>query len=167
MTGLVGSLVPAPAKLALTAAPWIALATVSLLAWHFDARAIANAGAMRVQAEQFKQAQAVATRIAQAALQHEQAVYQAKAQEADSAYQAQLADARADADRYIATHRVQPAAVAGSGGATAPSTAGSRSGVPASLPTDAVVVSTGDVQTCTDAAIYALKAHDWANSINP
>lgn len=167
MTGLVGALAPAPAKLALTAAPWVALATVSLLAWHFDARAVANAEATRVQAGQFKQAQAAAARIAQAALQHEQAVYQVKAQEEDSAYQAQLADARSDADRYIAAHRVQPAAVAGGGGATAPGSADSSSGIPASLPSGAVVVSTGDVQTCTDAATYALKAHDWANSIAP
>lgn len=167
MTGLVGALVPSQAKLALTGAPWAALAAISLLAWHFDARAVANAEALRMQATQFKQAQADAARIAQAALQHEQALYRAKATEADSVYQAQLADARSAADRYIATYRVQPAEVASSGGGTAPSTAGRSPGVPASVPADAVMVSAGDVQTCTDAATYALKAHDWANSINP
>lgn len=95
--------------------PWLrqfwscgAIGVLGLLAWHFDARAVANADAVRTQAAQFKQAQADATRIAQQALEHEDLVYRQKAQEADSAYQAQLADASAAADRYIAAHRVQP-----------------------------------------------------------
>lgn len=148
-----------------------ALVIISLLAWHFDVRAVANANAVRVQAAQFKQAQAAATAIAQAALQHEQAMYQTKATEAEGAYQVQLGDARHAADLYIAAHRV-PAAVglrakaAGSDAGNAlASAAGSGSEVPASMPADAVVVSAGDVQACTDGITYAIKARDYVLSI--
>lgn len=144
-----------------------ALLVVSAFAWHFDARAVANAETVRVQAASFKQAQAMATQIAQAALQHEQAQYQAKATEADSAYQAQLADARGAADRYIASHRVQPAAASRGADATSAPAEGGGSPVPASVPSDAVVVSTEDVQACTAVTAYALKAHSWAATINP
>jgi len=167
VTGLLGALVPSPVSLALKAAPYAALAVVSALAWHFDARAVANADAVRVQAEQFKAAQAAATVIAQQALAHEQSIYQAKAVEADSAYQTQLAAAQSAADRYIATHRVQPAAVARDPVTAVGSAQGSGAGVPANAAAPGVVVSADDVQRCTDATTYALKAYDWANSINP
>ncbi len=154
--------------------PWLrqfwscgAIGVLGLLAWHFDARAVANADAVRTQAAQFKQAQADATRIAQQALEHEDLVYRQKAQEADSAYQAQLADARAAADRYIAAHRVQPPAAQGRAGGTAAATHSNGTPVPPGLPADAVVVSGADVQACTDAVTYAVKAHDWAGTIDP
>ena len=144
-----------------------ALVVVSLLAWHFDSRAIASADTVRGQAERFKAAQAAATASAQQALAFQTSVYQHKAQEADSAYQLQLAAARSAADRYIVTHRMQPeAAQSGSGRAVALGQSGSA-GVLAPVSTDAVVVSGGDVQACTDATTYALKAHDWANAIAP
>ncbi|MDR3387620.1 MAG: hypothetical protein P4L92_11250 [Rudaea sp.] len=144
-----------------------AMAVLALLAWHFHARAVTNADAMRAQAAEFKQAQAAATQLAQATLQHEQAIYAAKAMEADNAYQAQLADTRDAAERYIAAHRVQSTPAQGRSGATPASAQGSGSAIPANLPADAVVVSAGDVQACSDATTYALKAHDWAGSINP
>jgi hypothetical protein len=144
-----------------------ALAIVSLLAWHFDARAVANANAVQIQAAQFKQAQADATVIAQQASQHQQAAYQAKATEADIAYQSQLADARFATARYIASHRVQSAAVAGQAGSATPPTQSGSAAVPASMPTDSVLVSSGDVQACTDAVTYGLNAHAWATTINP
>lgn len=147
--------------------PFGAMALLALLAWHFQSRAAANAEALRAQAAGFKQAQTAATQLAQAALQHEQAVYAAKATEADNAYQAQLADTRDTAARYIAAHRVQPTAAQGRSSAAPASTQGSGSAIPASLPVDAVMVSAGDVQACSDATTYALKAHEWAASINP
>ncbi|KUR80898.1 hypothetical protein [Novosphingobium sp. FSW06-99] len=144
----------------------VALVAVSLLAWHFDARAVANADAVRVQAAQFKQAQASATAIAQAALQHVDAIYQAKAQEADNAHQAQLADAQSAADRYIASHSVCPTA-AGRSASPAPGAAQSAAaGVPASLPAGAVVVSANDVHACTAAVGYAFAARNYVLSIS-
>jgi MoxR-like ATPase len=147
--------------------PFGALAVLPLLAWHFQARAVANADAMRAQAAEFKQAQAAATQLAQATLQHEQAVYAAKATEADNAYQAQLADTRDAAERYIAAHRVQSTPAQGRGGGALASAQGGGSAIPANLPADTVVVSADDVQACSSATTYALKAHDWAGSINP
>ncbi len=144
-----------------------ALAVVSLLAWHFDSRAVANAHAVRTQAAQFRQAQADAAVIAQAALQHEQVAYAAKATEADNAYQAQLAAARSAASEYIATHSLRSRTVAGDAGTAVAGTQGGSATVPASMPTGAVLVSPGDMQTCTDAVTYGLNAHAWAVAINP
>jgi hypothetical protein len=144
-----------------------ALAVVTVLAWHFDSRATANANAMRTQAAQFRQAQADATTIAQAALQHEQAAYAAKAMEADNAYKAQLADARSAADRYIASHSVHSQAIASATGTTAAAAQGGGAAISASVPGNSVLVSPSDVQACTAAVSYGLKAHEWAATINP
>ncbi len=142
--------------------PYLSLGVLAMLCWHFQHRAVANADALRTQAAQFQDAQEAARAIAQTALHHQEAVYQARAQEADNAYQTQLATARYAADRYIAAHRVQPAAIAGGSGA-APATAQSGgAGIPAPMPADAVMVSAGDVQACTDAVTYGLKAREWA-----
>jgi len=144
-----------------------ALAAISLLAWHFDSRATANAEMVRTQAAQFKQAQAAAATAAQAALQHEQAAYAAKATETDIAYQAQLADARSAAARYIAAHSLHNQAFASGVGATLASPHSGGAAIPASVPTDSVLVSAGDLQSCTTAVTYAVKAHEWASAINP
>lgn len=146
---------------------YAALAAVSLMAWHFDNRALANADAVRTQAAQFKQAQADATMIAQQALRQEQAEYQAKATETDNAYQSRLAAARSAADQYISSHRLHITAAASAGGTTIARAQIGSSAVPANMPANAVVVSPNDVQACTDAVTYADKAHDWAMSINP
>ena len=143
-----------------------ALAVVSLLAWHFDARAVANADAVRSQAAQFAQAQADATAAAQKALKDEQAAYAAKAQDADHAYQTQLAAAQSATDRYIALHRVQPSAVGSSTGATSAASQGSGAGVPATVPADSVMVSASDVRACTVITTDYLKARDWALGLN-
>jgi hypothetical protein len=147
------------------AAPYAAIALLAVLAWHFDRRAIANADALRTQAAQFRQAQIAAQQGAQQALDHENAVYLAKATEAQNAYQVQLSDARASADRYIVAHRVQPATAGGDAGATVATTDGGHADVPAGLSPASVMVSSDDVQTCTDAVTYALQAHDWADTI--
>jgi len=167
VTGLVGALVPAPLSLALKVGPYVALGAVSLMAWHFDARAVANAALVRTQASAFEQAQAIATQTAQAALQHQQAAYVVKATEADSAYQTQLADARSAADAYVAEHRVQPQAVAGDRSSAPAPAQGGSAGVPPGVSADAVVVSASDVQACTGATAYALSAHEWVATINP
>jgi len=139
-----------------------ALAVALLVAWHFHARAAANADALRTQAAQFAQAQADATRTAQEALHHQEALYRAKAQEADHAHDVALADARSAAYRYIADHRVRTAPVAGgAGGTVAPSSSGDP-GVRAGLPADGVMVSERDVQACTDVTSYALSLREWA-----
>ena len=108
-------------------------------------------------------AQAEAALIAQRALGATEAKYRTKANEADQSYRADLADARAAADRYIAAHRVRNQAAARDASGALASAADRGPGVPASLPADAfVAVSDSDVQACTDAAIYAVSAHDWA-----
>jgi hypothetical protein len=167
VTGLIGALVSAPLSLALKAGPYFALVAVSLMAWHFDARAVANVEMIRAQAAAFKQAQATATQIAQTTLQHKQAAYQVKAMETNSAYRAQLVDAKSAADRYSATHRVQPQAVPSGRRSALAAAQGRSTSVPAIMPADAVVVSSGDLQACTDATTYALNAHSWATAINP
>lgn len=159
--------------------PHILSAALALAAWHFWTRAIANAEAVRIQAAQFKQAQADATKIAQDALHHQEAQYQVKAQEADNAYSSQLAIAQSAAQRYIDSHRVgavyragssgalrmQPSATQGGPSSAASGSEGGSTAVPASVPSDAVMVSAGDVQACTDAVSYALDAHGWALSL--
>ncbi len=143
-----------------------ALFAVSVLAWHLQTRAVANAAAVRVQAAQFRQAQAAAAAIAQRALKHQEVTWQAKAMEADNAYHAQLADARSAADRYIAAYRVRAQAFGGDAGAATARAADSGAVVPAAMPADAVMVSANDVQSCTNAVTYAIKARDWANQLN-
>jgi len=146
--------------------PYGALVAVSVLAWHFDSLAVANANALRTQAAQFKQAQADAATIAEQTLKQQQAVYQAKATEANDAYQSQLAAADNAAAQYISTHRVRGPADPDAPGAAI---AAPKSGGPdlsATVPASTVLVSSGDVQACTDAVTYGIKAHDWAGTIN-
>jgi hypothetical protein len=141
---------------------YAALVIVSLLAWHLDSRAVANADALRAQATRFRLAQAAAAASAQQALDHQNAAFAAKAKDADNAYQSQLAAARSAADRYIAAYGMQSAAAAGGAVTTPATSAGGNTRFSARMPTDAVMVSANDVQSCTDATTYALKAHDWA-----
>ncbi|EGD58394.1 hypothetical protein Y88_0449 [Novosphingobium nitrogenifigens DSM 19370] len=152
--------------------PHILSAALALAAWHFWTRAVANAEAVRTQAAQFMQAQADAAKIAQEALHHQEAEYQAKATETQNAYEVQLADAHAAADRYIAAHRLaalppglRTQAAQGDASATAPSTQSGGAPLPSGVPADPVVVSADDVQACTGAVSYALKAHDWAGEL--
>ena len=112
----------------------------------------------------YAQAQAEAARIAQEALRHTEAVYQAKAQGADHAYQADLADARTAAAAYIARMRVK--APGGATGQAPASATGDGSGLRAGLPSGAfVAVTDTDVQACTESTSYALKLREWALAI--
>jgi hypothetical protein len=145
----------------------VALLAVSLLAWHFDSRAVANADTVRTQAENFINAQNAASVIAKQALLHQQEFYEHKAKESEDAHQKQLDDARSYADNYIATHRLRTKASERPSGTAAASAQGDGSAIPPVMPTDAVVVSAGDVQACTDAVTYAIDAHNWAVTTFP
>lgn len=129
----------------------------------------AEIAADQVSIARISRAQADATRAAQAAHDSQQAAFVAKASEADHAHQSLATRSAVAADRYIADHacRVQPAPTGGAGGkADAPGQSdGAR--VPAHVPTDAIVVSAGDVRTCTAWVDYGIAAHDWAGTLNP
>lgn len=88
------------------------------------------------------------------------AQYQQQAETADADYHQALADAKSAADTYIATHRLR---VAPSGlGASGSPTQANNTPVPAPVPADTVVVSSGDVQACTGATGYAIAVHNAA-----
>jgi len=167
VTGLIGAMVPSPVKLALIAGPYAVIGALALLSWHFDERAVANANALRTQAAQFSTAQATAAQRVQQALVREQVFYQTKASEADRAYQTQLSSVRASTDGYIASHRMQSSAVARDPRTTPAATTNSRASVFAGVPTDPIMVSADDVQICSNAITYGLKAHDWVLTLNP
>ncbi len=107
-------------------------------------------------------AQVEAARLALAAKAATEARYRTIAKEADHAYQAELADARSDAERYIAANRVRPE-TAGRSPRQAAGPAEDRAAVvPVGLPATSVMVSADDVRACTDATTYALSARAWA-----
>jgi hypothetical protein len=143
----------------------LALTAACGLIWHeYDVKS-RQVAKLASEITAFRTAQDTAKQIAVEALHHQEAVYQAKAQDADHAYTTQLADAHSAADRYIATHRVQPAPAGNRASPTIAAASGGSAIVPAIVPTDTVLVSSGDVQQCTDAATYALNAHRWAESL--
>jgi type II secretory pathway pseudopilin PulG len=142
--------------------PHMLAAALALMAWHFHARAVANARALRDQAAAYQQAQIEAQRQALEALHHQEAAYRAAAERSDNAYQTELAGARAAADGYIAAHRVRPAPAQSAASPTPASAQGDGSNLPPLLPASGVVVSDMDVHACTDAVTYARAAHDWA-----
>lgn len=143
---------------------WKALAAFAVLlgfAWAWEGWATEKA-LRKADRAAYVAAQAEATVIAQRALEATEAEYRSKADEADKAFQSKLADARRAADAYVSAHRVRSQAVARDASGTLASAESGRASVPASLPTDAVLVSERDVQACTDAVTYGIEAHDWA-----
>jgi hypothetical protein len=146
-----------------------ALAVVSLLAWHFDSRAIANADAVRTQAEQFKQANAVATQAWTEKLTAQQTEYAKDATNAQASFQGTLATVQTATAAYVASHRaviVRDETAAGGPGAANGVAQAVNTAFPESVPTGGLVaVSGADVQSCSDATAYAVKAHDWAMSL--
>lgn len=84
------------------------------------------------------------------------------ADNADEQYQAGFVDARSAAERYIAAHRVRTATDSGGTVPASPTASGDGPGVPAVLSSDLVMVAASDVLACSDAAEYALRAHNWA-----
>ena len=158
-----------------------ALALVSLLAWHFDSLAVKNADlaaknalALKVQANSYIAAQAQAKQIAQQKLDHQNAVSAANAQRIQNGYQKQLTDARSAMDDYRSKHSLSAlgllyrtkAATSGGTGQPSASTPDNGSGVPQEMPADSVVVSAHDLQQCTDSVTYAIKSHQWSETIN-
>ena len=166
MTGLIGTLIPSPTGLALKAAPYVAIGALSLLCWHFDARAVANANAVREQAASFRQAQADSDAAWSAKLTTQVQTYTQQQKDAQNEYLASLGDVRSSADRYIAAHRVQPAAT--QGGTVSPVAAAAKAavaGIRKEVPADSVLVPTNDVQGCSVTTGYALALRDWALSV--
>ena len=144
----------------------LAFLGLALAAKHYRHAYHAEIARRKAQESQYVAAQSEAALIAKRALDAAESRYRSKADEADKSYRASLADARSAADRYIAGHRVR-GTFAGPASA-APAAASDRGpGVPSGLPADAVVVSAGDVQACTDAVTYGVQAHEWALGLIP
>ena len=141
--------------------------TLLALCWHVIDVKDHTIVQLRADKAHFVSAQIEARRAAAAALLHQEAVYLAKANEADHGYQNELADARSAADAFIASHRLRATDVARRAGTTVGSATGGSAAIPAPVPADAVVVSSGDVQACTNAVTYAVAAHDWASANDP
>lgn len=80
---------------------------------------------------------------------------------ADVRHGKELADAIASADAYKRAHRVRGEAPANPG---TPSE-NANPGVPEKPASDAIVVTEADFDACTNAAQYALSAHDWAMNL--
>ena len=140
----------------------LAFLGLALAVNHYRHAYHAEIARRKAQEAAYVAAQAIATQKAQAALAAKEAEYRSKANEADQSYRAELADARSLADRYIAAHRVRFNASGAPSGAVAAAedhAAGVLQGMPAR---PGVVVSEHDVQACTDAYVYAVKAREWA-----
>lgn len=93
-----------------------------------------------------------------------EARYAQLATQKDQEYAIGLQAGRAAALSYIAAHGLQSQSASPSGGPSAPAKDNSPI-IPAKLPPDPVVVSAGDVQSCTEATAYAIAAHNWAISL--
>ena len=152
----------------------LAAATILLFlfCWHLDHLVVMRDNQAKAKDAQIIAAQKAASAMALAALNHQQAVSDKNAKKQQGLYETQLATARDAANKYIADHsvssyfRVQPASGKNPTSATSASTQGDSSSLPPGLPANSVVVSADDVQSCTDATTYALKAHDWAGTVN-
>lgn len=105
-------------------------------------------------------AQELALAAARKAIADTEARYKEQANEADADHAAAVADARSDADRYIAAHRVPACPGRAPSGTPAPASGGSA-GVPVGMPSGAIV-GDADVHACSGAAAYALSAHEFA-----
>ena len=108
-----------------------------------------------------KPAQELALAKAKQAIADTESRYKGHANDADTAYAAGMAAARTDTDRFIAAHRVPVCAAGGAASGTAPAASGGSAGVPADL-SGYSIVANADVQACSGAATYAMKARDWA-----
>lgn len=123
-------------------------------------RAVADQRGAALAAIPVAQAKALAAQVALNA--SVAAKYQSQAEISDANYKTALADAGADADRYIAAHRLRPAAHPGGTSSPSGTAQAGDSNLPADMPADGVVVSASDVQKCTGATSYAVTAHNSA-----
>jgi hypothetical protein len=151
---------PFPAALALCGLLLMLCAHVISVERHTIAR-------LTTQANAFRAAQDEAEHLAQEALHHQEALYRAKAQDADHAYQTQLAAAQSAADRYIAGHRVHTDGSRGASGAPASAPGGGAASPDRpDNPADMVAVSADDINACTVNSTRLQAARDWALGIN-
>jgi hypothetical protein len=114
-----------------------------------------------------KAAQAIALERAEAARARTEAKYLKLAGRIDNEAHNARVDALADAERWIAGHRVRCEAIGGAAGSTLTAAADRGSGGGQSLPgagelDTAVAVSADDVRACTLNTIQANAARDWA-----
>lgn len=140
--------------LAIAALLWAVFVTIDRNQWRAAARA-SDATLAKV-----GPAQELALERARKAIADTEARYKEQANEADANHAAAVADARSDADRYIAAHRVPACPGRAPSGTTAPASGGSA-GVPVSVPSGSIV-GDADVHACSGAAAYAIAAHEWA-----
>ena len=120
--------------------------------------------------DRIKQAQAAAAVAAKQAKLAQEALYNQLAEKADEKLEAARRDAMADAERYIAAHRVRSQAAGGSTGRTATaaedrSTASGNSAGSAPI-LDEVTVSADDIRICTSNTSRLEAVHDWAVGLN-
>lgn len=143
----------------------LAFLGLAFAANHYRHAYHAEIARRKAQEAAYVAAQAIAAQKAQAALAATEAEYRSKANEADQSYRAELAEARTLADRFIARNRVRLGAASPASGTVAAAedrTAGVLQDVPESA---LVAVADRDVQACTDAYVYAVKAREWALSL--
>lgn len=187
----VGSVTAAfpPARWLLTALAWVETALVwwfgnltrvlvtlvillMLFCWHLDSLVVTRDDQAKAKDAQVASEQKEARAIALAALNHQQAISSQNAQQQQGQYETQLASARDAANKYIAGHsissyfKLQPAGGKNSASGTAAGAPSDSSALPPGLSANSIVVPANDVQACTDATTYALKAHDWAATVN-
>ena len=150
---------------------WAGIAAIAalLLGVHLHSNAVGRAlSAAKAQQYQsdlaaLKSAQAKAEAAAEAQKRDTEARYAALAHQKDQEYATELAQARDALARYIATHRVSAPANPGGSGQASSTSSNHGSGIPSTVPADPfILVSQSDLQACTDATVYAVKAHDWA-----
>jgi len=159
--------IPARWRVGLSIAGALAVLGLIVASWHYRHAYHAEKALRKADRAAYVAAQSEATVIAKRALDAAEAKYRTKANEADQSYRADLADARAAADRYIAAHWVRNQTAARDASGALASAPDRGPGVPASLPADAILVSEGDVQACTEAVTYAIGAHEWALGLIP
>ncbi|CAB5162100.1 hypothetical protein UFOVP152_3 [uncultured Caudovirales phage] len=114
--------------------------------------------------ERYVTAQAEAARIAQAALRHQEVVYQEKANETDRKSAVALADAQSRLAGYASTHRVRFQAAGGASGGTASGSQGgsAQSGNGPGQAADMVAVTDGDLAICTENTTRLEAVREWA-----
>lgn len=146
----------------------IALALALLAAWHYHALYGAEKALRASDKSAYVAAQEIARQKAEQAKAAIEADYQAKADQKDKEYANEMDSARAAADRYVVSHRMQPQATQGSAGSTVAASKGvsPEGAVGPGAQADMVAVTPDDVQICTENTMRLQSAHDWAAGLN-
>lgn len=146
----------------------IALALALLAAWHYHALYGAEKALRASDKSAYIAAQEIARQKAEQAKAAVEADYQAKAEQKDKEFANEMVSARAAADRYIASHGVQPKAAKGFAGSAVATGkgVGPEGAVGPGAQADMVAVTPDDVQICTENTVRLQSAHDWADGLN-